>query len=444
MSFSVKDPAYGAKGDAKQVADGVIASGSNQLHSATAHWSIADVGKTIWCVDNSTTALTGQTTITGYTSPTQVTVGVNAAHGSSTPCEVTWGTDDTAAFLAAYAASRLDTTTSFYPTIGGCGTVFIPAGGYIVTSKFYTHVGTGGTPFNLIGEHKSNTIIFPSPAFTPIDNFSPIWISVLGGVGEISGFTIIGPDFLYPLYQNTALIDVQFSTIAVDFNVRKVGATSYPAASNWVVNFANSSVRGSLLVQNGGPDLAHTSLNLMIAARFLSCFGSMDECLLSNMYANLLLDSCTSRLGVGNPANGLQMLNFFGGIVDEPVGSNSVQLINGSSVNFNGTTLWASSGSGYHSAYVDGTSKLFLTSCDLGCYEIGDFGTKALLIDVGGVAQASNTSFRSESLSSPVAIENNGKFVDAGGNYALSGGTGSNLPVPWLQAFSNPAQVWRS
>jgi hypothetical protein len=96
---------YGAKGDGKAVSD-VVANGTATITSATAGWSAADVGKHIM-INGANGATSGPliTTIASIQSPTQVTLA-SAAGASATGCQAVWGTDDTAAFNAAFAAAK--------------------------------------------------------------------------------------------------------------------------------------------------------------------------------------------------------------------------------------------------------------------------------------------------------------------------------------------------
>lgn len=100
--------AYGAKGDAKVVADGAMASGSTTLTSATANFTAADVGKAISVKGAAATGVTTLvTTIAAYVSATQVTLaGANGSGGAVSNAVVIWGTDDTVAIQAAVDAAE--------------------------------------------------------------------------------------------------------------------------------------------------------------------------------------------------------------------------------------------------------------------------------------------------------------------------------------------------
>lgn len=100
--------AYGAKGDAKVVADGAMASGSTTLTSATAAFTAADVGKAISVKGAAATGVTTLvTTIAAYVSATQVTLtAANGSGGAVSGAIVIWGTDDTTAIQAAVDAAE--------------------------------------------------------------------------------------------------------------------------------------------------------------------------------------------------------------------------------------------------------------------------------------------------------------------------------------------------
>ena len=101
-AINVRD--YGAYGDTQQVLDGALA--GNTLTSGTGASVPADVGKRLFIVHvNGAMQTANHRTITGYTSPTIITLDQSAISGNCTgACIVTWGHDDTAAIQAAFLA----------------------------------------------------------------------------------------------------------------------------------------------------------------------------------------------------------------------------------------------------------------------------------------------------------------------------------------------------
>src|SRR5712692_8559530 len=83
---------FGAAGDAKQVTDGVAATNSTMLTSATASFTAADVGKTIYVRGAGSTGADFQTTIAAVTHSTTITMTL-AASTSVNSAVVIWGTD---------------------------------------------------------------------------------------------------------------------------------------------------------------------------------------------------------------------------------------------------------------------------------------------------------------------------------------------------------------
>lgn len=421
----------GALGNAKQVTDGVIAANSNQLHSATANWSSGDVGAMIWINDNSINKLlnggaASQTTITGYTSPTQITIGLNAWRASNAYCEVTWGHDDTGGFTGAFGASSTGDT------------VYMRGGHYMVTSRFAYINGSGA--FSLKGESAANTFIYPSPDFTIPGDGSPAYMLVNGADGEFSGFKIIGPDYLYTMSSTAQnLITFQNSNVKVDFRVTRVGANA-SGLNSAAVYFNGATVSGTLSIFHAGGELDQNSGDYMTALRFHGASGTFTNIGLSNFMRNAVFDACVARQGVGQFGTGGVGLTFIGGVIDENFGPASVQIINGSLVNFIGMTIWANNdatngGAPGYAVSVDGTSSAYLTDDDLGGYFIGDAKTKALSIAPGGRAHSVGTTFRAASLTSNVSVDNYGDFYDDGGNDAYNSGTGAMVPVLWDSAF---------
>lgn len=130
--------AYGAKGDGKVVIDGAMTNGSPTLTSATANFTMADVGKAIMVKGAAITGVTTLvTTIQAFTNSTTVTLAANAATTVS-GATTAWGTDDTSAFQAAINAA-----VTWAKANSGAATVFVPG-----SSGFYAIAGgltTGGS-----------------------------------------------------------------------------------------------------------------------------------------------------------------------------------------------------------------------------------------------------------------------------------------------------------
>lgn len=145
--FNVTNPAYGATGDTVYAAGGGAASAGSTTFTQSATSgedsttaSIAfgpgDVGKVITVQGAGASGATLTTTIAAVSSATQVTLAI-AASTTVANAAFTYGSDDTAALLAAIAAA------------GPTGTLFLPAGGYTILAasnggKQVTYAGAGG------------------------------------------------------------------------------------------------------------------------------------------------------------------------------------------------------------------------------------------------------------------------------------------------------------
>lgn len=120
---------YGAKGDGQMVNDGAMTTGSAVFTSASGKFKASDVTKHIMvngCGPGGGSNPSGAllTTISGYTSPTQVTLAaVNGSGGNVTGAAAVWGTDDTVAIQTAMAA--LSTYVASAPWYGEL--IFKPA-----------------------------------------------------------------------------------------------------------------------------------------------------------------------------------------------------------------------------------------------------------------------------------------------------------------------------
>lgn len=191
---SVKD--FGAKGNTVQLSDGSITAASAVLSSASAVFSVADIGKAI--VVNGAGASAGplQTTIVAFTSSTQVTLASSAimtvAHAA-----LAYGTDDTAAIKAGCAAL----------TAAGGGELWFPQGMYWYDSTVFTDVLTGVT---LRGVNR-----YGSQIATPNPNATMFYIAGNGGkittLGLVSLVPGVANEFLRVAGTENVVEDLYFS-----------------------------------------------------------------------------------------------------------------------------------------------------------------------------------------------------------------------------------------
>jgi hypothetical protein len=141
--FDVTD--YGAKGDARIIADGAMGAGAAVLTSATANWPSDIAGKAIsvkGAGPNGVTTLV--TTVASRQSSTQITLNTaNASGGAVSGAIVIWGTDDTAAIQAAVNAAEA------YQAAGNTyAQVYFPPRPYIVAGALNnTRSGNGQIAF---------------------------------------------------------------------------------------------------------------------------------------------------------------------------------------------------------------------------------------------------------------------------------------------------------
>jgi hypothetical protein len=136
---NVKDAAFGAKGGAKQVTDAAITSGQATLSSSSAAFvSAADVGKTVIVEGAGAAGAALQTTISSVAAGV-ATLAANAST-TVTNARATYGFDDSAAFIAAYATHK---------------PVHAPEDGYLLLSQI-----DDGTVARLYGAGPGRTFIY--------------------------------------------------------------------------------------------------------------------------------------------------------------------------------------------------------------------------------------------------------------------------------------------
>jgi hypothetical protein len=113
--LNVQDSPYKAKGDGRAVTDAAITTGTNVLTSATAAFTVADIGKLVNIVGAGAAGALLSTTISGFTNATTVTLTVNAGTTvSGKAAAIT--SDDGAAFAQALSDAHA----------AGGGVVYVP------------------------------------------------------------------------------------------------------------------------------------------------------------------------------------------------------------------------------------------------------------------------------------------------------------------------------
>jgi len=128
--------AYSAKGNGRLVIDAAMTAAGNTVTCATsAPFKSTDVGKSIMVSTANGAYVHGAGTITGYLSPTQVTVSFTATNTTGgTPGAIAYyGSDDTAAIQAAISAA-----TAYAQANNGYAQVMFDAVTYIIAGAFST------------------------------------------------------------------------------------------------------------------------------------------------------------------------------------------------------------------------------------------------------------------------------------------------------------------
>lgn len=126
--LNVKD--FGAKGDGKLIEDAVLTISSDILISATANFSVDDVGKSI-SVQKASGANTVAGTILNVNSSTEIQLSFSASANQS-DVTIWYGTDDTDA---------IQDTINYWHNSARSKKIFIPAGIYIIAGEPQRNVG---------------------------------------------------------------------------------------------------------------------------------------------------------------------------------------------------------------------------------------------------------------------------------------------------------------
>ncbi|HYD01799.1 MAG TPA: hypothetical protein VEB22_11285 [Phycisphaerales bacterium] len=426
MIFPVR--AYGAVGDAQLVTDGETTNASNTVRSASNPWSASDVGKIIWGVANSVVALP-LGTITGFVNAGEITVSTLGQFNSSI-VNLVWATqDDTAAFTAAFAAAIQETTGSRFNS----HTILMETGGYVVSNRIYKNHGTVAASFGpqLVGAGRGSVTLYPIPGMTIAGDGRGALIDVTGYGALIENFGIYGCGFAW----NGLAADQAFFNIeqAVGCRLSRVGMAQI---GSQVIESRCLSVNGTNLDLND-VTVQGTSGNSAMWAMFFHGAGVLAKnCLASNFHRNVGITTNPSREPTGNG-----VVRWIGGGIDEGT-LTPLQIFTEGEADFDGAFLWGAPDPDGFAIDVDATSKLWVRGCNIGRFGNVGLAGKALKIQAGGRVEAGYNTFRANAASN-VTVQNDGRFVDLGGNRYANWNTGAEVEVFWRNAFTNPNQVQR-
>jgi hypothetical protein len=131
-TFNLKSTPYNARPDAQVASDGAMTSGATVLTSTSGPFKVSDLGKAIIVGGAGASGGVLQSTITTFTSASQVSLATSASTTTSA-AGVLWGTDNRAAIQSAIAGSSGETIAWAAP------------GNYMVTCP-----GSGNPAINLL------------------------------------------------------------------------------------------------------------------------------------------------------------------------------------------------------------------------------------------------------------------------------------------------------
>jgi hypothetical protein len=420
--FNVK--AYGAKGDARAVAD-AITSGSNVVSSATANFTQADVGKTCWGIQDGFAAGIARVpmcTITAVIDSSTVHVSSLGNQPGDT-LNFVLGTDDSDAIIAACDAATNAASSFAATTQAGMGTVYLPAGGYIVSKLCINPLQPPG--FNVLGDGPRKTVFFPAPGgasgnpgwdFTGSGEGSGMLLNTTNIPGsanlEVGNFSVNGLRATYPspALPHT-MLDVSHVNYVHDIIIENLGVAGGTSAA--IGGFGSSGgkqgVWRNLLAS---ACLAGTGTGITV----LGGGGTLEFCFATNGYQGLTIQNVNQGTSFADFGDFLAVV---GCLVDEGGAVSQCQVVNSSGVTFVGCGIWGNNTA--PCMLVDGTSDVSIFGGSIGPFSYRD-GASGLQILSGGTVRAAGVRIHKTGVG--VGLVNAGTFFDIGGNQidSISGG----------------------
>lgn len=390
--FSVK--AYGARGDAQRVDDAVTTAAGTTITSASANFTAADIGKTVWAISAGGILRLARTTIASVTNSTTI-VTTGAASGSASSVTLIWGHNDTTALQDATAAAKAQNSR---------GTVYVPAGGYIFTELPFDFNETAvHSACGLRGDGSNCTVFYPAPDydFSSTTSNTGIFARYNGNSreGKIEGLRIEGQAYSMSGSGYLVISDAENGLTLRDVRIEHVRGLSAHVSLNG----------GDFLV-----DRCHFEGASYLGVSVAGGGAILNTYIGNHAYYGLYITSVP-----GESNTGLH-LSVIGGIIDECTyescyvnGSKDVKFTN---VRFFGPV-------GKYACAVDGTSKVRFVNCEV--IDYGNTGNRGgLQVLSGGVAFV--TACRFHGCGTLYGIDNAGTVYD-GGNNETNSKTGSAI-----------------
>lgn len=427
---------YGAKGDAKSIIDGVTTSASTTMTSATANFSQADVGKILWCINpttgNLSTGTAGQPatsldSIASVQSATSITLSVaaNTNAGSGQMC--VYGTqDDTSAInSASNAAIASAGGASFIPQQGPGiihpGTVYVPAGGYIVSGPIFNFASTTrySVAPNFRGEGRGQTVFYVAPTFNMTSTAVALIRYADAADFTLADFSVWGADALLKgvaggQYGLISLGDGGNGPRVDRFVMRNV------EINNIGFNQAGGGVLGVYTGENGTIDSVYIQQGAPNSSEYAAYFvGSSGITILNSVFSNHFKNLYLNNVGANIPQQ-FEALYFgfqvIGGFDDECGATSSACLVvdANSVASFYGVTMFGNTTD--YAAEVDGVA--YFNNVDAGTY-LANASGNGVHVASGGTLYSSGSVFH-ETGASNIALTNAGTVFDLGGNRYLN------------------------
>ena len=395
--INVKD--YGATGDARKVTDAVI-NGTTTVTSATAAFTSADVGKSVWGVETATgLKRLAQTTITAVNSATSITVA-SAAVGSYSNIWLVFGTDDTLALQTAYAAAKEAKSH-----------LIVPAGGYIFSAlPFDGNLSTVGRATGIIGAGMDVTTFYPAPSYN------------LGSTTSNTGIF---------LRYNGNCREAYCAGFAVDGHYNDLGASGYHIFSDSGNNLTLKDIRVAY-TKGVSSQFGSTGTRVLVercifeASSFLGISiggGSIsiqDSYTGNHAYWGLYIS------GLNGSANTGIYFRWLNGIVDE-CGGASCYISGSTDVVFIGARCFGPVS--LYAVELASSSHARFVGCEL--VGFGSSGNRGGLKVASGCI-ATLTSCRLHGLGTLYGLDNAGTVYDGGGNVSNNKTGAGTISVPAL------------
>lgn len=409
---------YGVKANTKRVTNASTTIGSGIVTVPAAQFTSADVGKTAWAQFSDQAAIIVASTISTVNSSTSITLSNNAGSTNSGNVTLIWGTDDSNALIAAYAAAKNAGTTGGGQVGGGAvgssrARLILPAGLILFAKQIFRIDGaTEFAQVEIVGQGPDITVFVPSVGFVFPAEAGLLSVALNAGSTVLRNFGVDCQKTYFTAWPaNNTLgftMIIQGTAPIWDLHLTRASTQQTVGRGLLLLSMSTAGARSYNLRIEGAGVLA-----LVVGGSNIESYGL----------------EVANNGGAGTHEmliTGASDFHWFGGLLDEAPANNELSLENAKRIVLEGVRVVSPAPATANAIKVDATSSVVMIGSTIfgGSLAQGD----GLDVAAGGEARILASRFEHQNATG-FAINNAGTVYDLGGNVIDAGKYNGNAVI---------------